>query len=458
MSTSASSAWNEPTVFESLTERLDQTLKKLTGRGKLSEADVDAGLREVRLALLEADVNYKVAKDFIANIRTRAVGTEVMDSLNPGQQLIKIVDEEMVRLLGDRVPMSYAPSPPTVIVLAGLQGSGKTTTAGKLALFVRREGHRPVLVSTDVRRPAAMEQLEILAKSINAPAYAPRRTDPVVIARESLAEARRVNADVIIIDTAGRLQVDQDLLDELKRISAAVPTQHRLLVLDAMTGQQAVSVTSAFQQAISLTGAILTKMDGDARGGAALSLRAVTRCPIQFVGVGEKLTDLEIFYPDRMASRILGMGDVLTLIEKAQDTVDASQAKEMEKKLRAGRLTLTDFMEQLRQVKKMGPLEGILGMLPGAGKIKNLAGAMPSDDQLKEMEAIILSMTPAERERPDVIDGARRRRIARGAGTDIAAVNRLLKGFQQMQQMMKQMGKGKRIKGLPMDPAQLLKG
>jgi signal recognition particle subunit SRP54 len=445
-------------VFESLTERLDQALKKLTGRGKLTEADVDAGLREVRLALLEADVNYRVVKDFIANIRTRAVGSEVMDSLNPGQQLVKIVDQEMVRLLGERVPMTYAPSPPTVIVLAGLQGSGKTTTAGKLALFTRREGHRPLLVSTDVRRPAAMEQLEVLAKSINAPAYAPRGTDPVTIARDSLAEARRVNADVIIIDTAGRLQVDQDLLDELKRISDAVPAQHRLLVLDAMTGQQAVNVTSAFQQTISLTGAILTKLDGDARGGAALSLRAVTQCPIQFVGVGEKLTDLEIFYPDRMASRILGMGDVLTLIEKAQDQVDASQAKEMEKKLRAGRLTLTDFMDQLRQVKKMGPLEGIIGMLPGAGKIKNLAGAMPSDDQLKEMEAIILSMTPAERERPEVIDGSRRRRIARGAGTDIASVNRLLKGFQQMQQMMKQMGRGQRIKGLPIDPAQLLKG
>ena len=445
-------------MFDSLTERLDQALKKLTGRGKLSEADVDAGLREVRLALLEADVNYKVVKDFIANIRTRAVGAEVMESLNPGQQLVKIVDEEMVRLLGDREPMTYAPSPPTVIVLAGLQGSGKTTTAGKLALFVRREGHRPLLVSTDVRRPAAMEQLEVLAKSINAPAYAPRATDPVAIARESPAEARRVNADVIIIDTAGRLQVEPELLAELKAITDAVPSQHRLLVLDAMTGQQAVNVTTAFQQTISLSGAILTKLDGDARGGAALSLRAVTHCPIQFVGVGEKLTDLEIFYPDRMASRILGMGDVLTLIEKAQEHVDASQAQEMEKKLRTGRITLTDFMEQLKQVKKMGPLEGIIGMLPGAGKIKNLAGAMPSDDQLKEMEAIILSMTPAERERPEAIDGSRRRRIARGAGTDIAAVNRLLKGFQQMQQMMKQMGKGKRIKGLPMDPAQLLKG
>jgi len=445
-------------VFDSLTERLDQALKKLTGRGKLSEADVDAGLREVRLALLEADVNYKVVKDFIANIRTRAVGAEVMESLNPGQQLVKIVDEEMVRLLGDREPMTYAPSPPTVIVLAGLQGSGKTTTAGKLALFVRREGHRPLLVSTDVRRPAAMEQLEVLAKSINAPAYAPRATDPVAIARESPAEARRVNADVIIIDTAGRLQVEPELLAELKAITDAVPSQHRLLVLDAMTGQQAVNVTTAFQQTIPLSGAILTKLDGDARGGAALSLRAVTHCPIQFVGVGEKLTDLEIFYPDRMASRILGMGDVLTLIEKAQEHVDASQAQEMEKKLRTGRITLTDFMEQLKQVKKMGPLEGIIGMLPGAGKIKNLAGAMPSDDQLKEMEAIILSMTPAERERPEAIDGSRRRRIARGAGTDIAAVNRLLKGFQQMQQMMKQMGKGKRITGLPIDPAQLMKG
>jgi signal recognition particle subunit SRP54 len=445
-------------VFDSLTERLDQALKKLTGRGKLSEADVDAGLREVRLALLEADVNYKVVKDFIANIRTRALGAEVMDSLNPGQQLVKIVNQEMVRLLGEREPMTYAPHPPTVIVLAGLQGSGKTTTAGKLALFVRREGHRPLLVSTDVRRPAAMEQLEVLAKSIKAPSYAPRGTDPVRIARDSLSEARRVNADVVIVDTAGRLQVDQDLLAELKQISDAVPARHRLLVLDAMTGQQAVNVTSVFQQSVALTGAILTKLDGDARGGAALSLRAVTQCPIQFVGVGEKLTDLEIFYPDRMASRILGMGDVLTLIEKAQEHVDESQAKAMEKKLRAGRMTLTDFMEQLKQVKKMGPLEGIIGMLPGAGKIKNLAGALPSDDQLKEMEAIILSMTPAERERPEAIDGSRRRRIARGAGTDIASVNRLLKGFQQMQQMMKQMGKGKRIQGLPIDPAQLLKG
>src|SRR5205814_612680 len=278
---------------ESLTERLDQALKTLTGRGKLSEAVVDAGLREVRLALLEADVNYKVVKDFVASIRARAVGAEVMDSLNPGQQLVKIVDQEMVRLLGDQVSMGYAPSPPTVIVHAGLQGSGKTTTAGKLALFTRREGHRPLLVSTDVRRPAAMEQLEILAKSINAPSYTPRGTDPVAIARESLAEARRVNADVVIVDTAGRLQVDEDLLA-------------------------------------------------------------------------------------------------------------ASQAREMEKKLRAGRLTLTDFMEQLKQVKKMGPLEGIIGMLPGAGKIKNLAGALPTDDQLKEMEAIILSMTPLERERPEV--------------------------------------------------------
>jgi signal recognition particle subunit SRP54 len=445
-------------VFESLTDRLDQALKKLTGRGKLSEADVDSGLREVRLALLEADVNYKVVKDFVSSIRARAIGAEVMESLNPGQQLVKIVSEELVRLLGDRHSLAYAASPPTVILLAGLQGSGKTTTAGKLALHVRREGHRPLLVSTDVRRPAAMEQLEILAKSINAPAYAPRNLDPVSIARDSLQEARRVNADVVIIDTAGRLQVDQDLLDELRRISDAVPTQHRLLVLDAMTGQQAVSVTSAFQQTVALTGAILTKLDGDARGGAALSLRAVTNTPIQFVGVGEKLSDLEVFYPDRMASRILGMGDVLTLIEKAQEHVDETQAREMEKKLRAGRLTLTDFMEQLKQVKKMGPLEGIIGMLPGAGKIKNLAGALPSDDQLKEMEAIILSMTPTERERPETIDGSRRRRIARGSGADIAAVNRLLKGFQQMQQMMKQMGKGKQIRGLPIDPAQLLKG
>jgi signal recognition particle subunit SRP54 len=445
-------------MFESLTERLDQALKKLTGRGKLSEADVDTGLREVRLALLEADVNYKVVKDFVAGIRTRAVGAEVMDSLNPGQQLVKIVDEELTHLLGERVPFSYAASPPTVILLAGLQGSGKTTTAGKLALFVRREGHRPLLVSTDVRRPAAMEQLEVLAKSINAPSFAPRGKEPVAIARESLSEARRVNADVLLLDTAGRLQVDNDLLEELKAIAAAVPSHHRLLVLDAMTGQQAVSVTSAFQQTVSLTGAILTKLDGDARGGAALSLRAVTQCPIQFVGVGEKLTELEIFHPDRMASRILGMGDVLTLIEKAQEQVDETQARAIEKKLRTGQVTLTDFMEQLKQVKKMGPLEGIIGMLPGAGRIKNLAGAMPNDDQLREMEAIILSMTPQERERPETINGSRRRRIAAGSGTDLAAVNRLLKGFQQMQQLMRQMGKGRGIKGLPIDPAQLLRG
>ena len=445
-------------MFDSLTERLDAALKKLTGRGKLTEADVDAGLREVRLALLEADVNYKVARDFVARIRARAVGIEVMESLTPGQQLVKIVHEELITLLGVREPMVYAPTPPTVIVLAGLQGAGKTTAAGKLALFTRREGHRPLLVSTDVRRPAAMEQLEILAKSINAPSFAPRETDPVAIARASREEAHRVNADVIIIDTAGRLQVDEDLLGELKRIVDALPTQQRLLVLDAMTGQQAVNVTTAFQQTVPLTGAILTKLDGDARGGAALSLRAVTNCPILFVGTGEKLTDLEVFHPDRMASRILGMGDVLTLIERAQEHVDESQAKDMERKLRAGQLTLTDFMEQLKQVKKMGPLEGIIGMLPGAGKLKNLAGALPSDDQLREMEAIILSMTKAERDRPDTINGSRRRRIAAGSGTDIAAVNRLLKGFQQMQQMMKQMGKGKRIRGLPIDPAQLLNG
>ncbi|MDQ6710563.1 MAG: signal recognition particle protein, partial [Candidatus Dormibacteraeota bacterium] len=407
---------------------------------------------------LEADVNYKVARDFVARIRARAVGAEVMESLTPGQQLVKIVHEELIALLGDREPMTYASTPPTVIVLAGLQGAGKTTAAGKLALFTRREGHRPLLVSTDIRRPAAMEQLEILAKSINAPAFAPRGLDAVAIARAAREEARRVNADVIIIDTAGRLQVDRDLLDELKQIVEALPSQQRLLVLDAMTGQEAVNVTTAFQQTVPLTGAILTKLDGDARGGAALSLRAVTNCPIQFVGTGEKLTDLEIFYPDRMASRILGMGDVLTLIERAQEHVDESQAKDMEKKLRAGQLNLTDFMEQLKQVKKMGPLEGIIGMLPGAGKLKNLAGALPSDDQLREMEAIILSMTRAERDHPDTINGSRRRRIAAGSGTDIAAVNRLLKGFQQMQQMMKQMGKGKRIRGLPIDPAQLLRG
>ncbi len=445
-------------MFDTLTARLDQALKKLTGRGKLSEADVDAGLREVRLALLEADVNYKVARDFIGRIRERAVGAEVMESLTPGQQLVKIVQEELIELLGkERVPLTYAPAPPTVIVLAGLQGSGKTTTACKLAVHVRREGHRPLLVSTDIRRPAAMEQLEVLARSINVPSFAPRQRPPVAIARDAIAEARRVNADVILLDTAGRLQVDAELLEELKATADAVPARHRLLVLDAMTGQEAVNIATAFQRSVSLTGLVLTKLDGDARGGAALSLRAVTECPIQFAGVGEKLTDLEIFHPDRMASRILGMGDVLTLIEKAQEQVDETEARQMEKRLREGRLTLTDFMDQLRQVKRMGPLEGILAMLPGAGRIKDLGGALPSDAQLRQMEAIMLSMTLEERERPEIIDGSRRRRIARGSGTDLAAVNRLLKGFQQMQQLMRQLGKGKRVPGLKIDPAQLFK-
>jgi signal recognition particle subunit SRP54 len=443
-------------LFESLSDRLDRALKKLTGKGKLSESDVDAGLREVRLALLEADVNYKVVKDFIAGIRDRAVGAEVLESLTPGQQLVKIVNEELVGLLGERVPFTYASAPPTVIVLAGLQGSGKTTTAAKLAMFVRHEGHRPLLVSTDTRRPAAMDQLEVLATSLNMPAYAPRGVSAVRIAHDSIGQARKLNADVVIVDTAGRLQVDEELLKELAAIVEAVPAQHRLLVLDAMTGQQAVSVALAFQQAIKLSGAIFSKLDGDARGGAALSLRAVSGVPIQFVGVGEKPKDLEVFHPDRIASRILGMGDVLTLIEKAQEQVDEGEARAMEKKLRSGRLTLTDFLEQLKQVKKMGPLEGILGMLPGAGRIKDLAGALPTDAQLQQMEAIILSMTPQERERPELIDGSRRRRIAAGAGTDLASVNRVLKGFAQMQQMMRQMGKGK-FRGMPVDPAQLLR-
>src|SRR5438105_155303 len=366
-------------MFDSLSDRLDAVFRRLTGRGKLSEADVETGLREVRLALLEADVNYRVARDFIARIRVRAVGAEVMESLTPGQQLVKIVHDELVVLLGtERAPLTYAPAPPTVVVLAGLQGSGKTTTAARLALHRRRDRHRPLLVSPDVRRPAAMEQIEVLARSLSLPSFAPRETLPVEIARRSPEEARRVNADVILLDTAGRLQVETELLQELRSIVDAVPARHLILVLDAMTGQQAVAVTTAFQETVPLTGAVLSKTDG---------------------------------------------------------------------------------MDQLRQIKKMGPLEGLIGMLPGAGRIKDLAGAMPSDGQLRQMEAIILSMTPLERERPELIDGSRRRRIARGAGTDLASVNRLLKGFNQMQQMMKQMGKGrgKGTRGLPIDPAQLLR-
>ena len=445
-------------MFDTLSGRFDGIFRRLRSRGRLSETDVDEVAREIRLALLEADVNVRVVKAFVTRVKERATGAEVAQSLSPAQQVIKIVHEELTTTLGGEGGQLATPSsPPAVIVLAGLQGSGKTTVAAKLARHLDGQGRRPLLVAADLQRPAAIEQLRVLGERIGVPVSS-SGTDPVEVAEAGRREAERLGRAVVIVDTAGRLQIDDELMGELARVTAAVRPDDTLLTLDAMTGQEAVAVASEFATRVPLTGVVLTKLDGDARGGAALSLRAVTACPIQFIGVGEKLTDLEVFYPDRMASRILGMGDVLTLIERAQEHVDEGQARNMERKLRAGQLNLTDFMEQLKQVKKMGPLEGLIGLLPGAGKIKNLAGALPTDDQLKEMEAIILSMTPAERDRPETINGSRRRRIARGSGTDIADVNRLLKGFQQMQQMMKQMGKGKRIRGLPIDPAQLLKG
>jgi signal recognition particle subunit SRP54 len=445
-------------MFETLTDRLNTAFKKLTNRGRLTEADVDAGLREVRLALLEADVNYRVARDLVTRIRARAVGEEVLDSLTPGQQLVKVVHEEMVALLGGAgsgAGLTYQATPPTTFLLAGLQGSGKTTTAVKLALLARRDGHRPLLVGTDVHRPAAMEQLRVLAEKQQLDVYVPSNSSPEAISRQAGEAARRTNCDVVIVDTAGRLHIDEEMLSELQRVREIAQPHRTFLVLDAMTGQEAVSVAERFHQTAPLDGVILSKLDGDARGGAALSLRAVIDRPIQFVGVGEKPTDLEVFHPERMASRILGMGDVLTLIEKAQEQVDTQEAERLGRRLQEARLNLDDFVEQLRQLKKMGPLEGLLGMLPGGARLKGLAAA-PSEHDLRQMEAIVLSMTREERRRPEILNGARRRRIALGSGTDITQVNRLLKGFQQMQALVKQMGRDPRRarRGFPLDPSQ----
>jgi len=447
-------------MFESLTERLNAAFKKLTGRGRLTETDVDTGLREVRLALLEADVNYRVARDFIARVRARAVGADVLESLTPGQQIVKIVREELVALLGGAgagASLTYQPSPPTVFLLAGLQGSGKTTTAVKLAVLARREGHRPLLAGTDVHRPAAMEQLRVMAERQGVPAYVSTQASAQAVAALSLEEAARINADVVVIDTAGRLHIDEAMLHELQQVRHAARPHRTFLVLDAMTGQEAVAVAERFHQAAPIDAVILSKLDGDARGGAAVSLRAVIERPIQFAGIGEKPADLEVFHPERMASRILGMGDVLTLIEKAQQQVDVQQAERLGRRLEEGKLTLDDFLEHLRQVKRMGPLEGLLGMLPGGARLKGL-GVAPSEHELRRMEAIILAMTPQERRRPELLNGPRRRRVAAGSGTDITQVNRLLKGFQQTQVLLKQMGptSGGGKRKLPIDLSQRL--
>ena len=432
-------------MFEGLSERLSAALKKITGRGVLRPEDVDAALREVRLALLEADVNFKVVKGFADRVRARLVGTEISPGLTAPQSVVKAVDEELVELLGGNTEgLRYASKPPTVIMLVGLQGSGKTTTAVKLALIAKRDGHRPLVSTLDTRRPAAAEQLRTLAE---------REGVAFGQGEQALAEADRLSCDVVILDTAGRLHVDAELMDELRQLKARIRVTETLLVADSMTGQEAVKVGEAFGHAVGLDGVILTKLDGDSRGGAALSLRVATGQRIRFAGTGEKPRDLEVFLADRMASRILGMGDVLTLIEKVEKNLDQDQAKEIERHLRAGQLSFDDFLAQIRQVRGLGSLEGMLEMVPGGGALKGQLAGADTGKEMRRMEAIILSMTPQERARPDIIDGRRKRRLARGSGVQPADVNRLLKAREAMQKLAKQFApagrKGKAVAGLP---------
>ncbi len=433
-------------MFETLSDRLQGVFQKLRGRGKLSESDVDAALREVRFALLEADVNFKVVRGFLKTLRERAVGAEVLESLTPGQQVVKIVHEELISLLGEPVPLALTGSPPHVIVLVGLQGSGKTTAAGKLALALRKQGQRCLLAAADIYRPAAIDQLQTIGKQIDVPVHAMGTTQsPRTIAKSAVERARNERLGVVIVDTAGRLQIDAEMMAEVREIAEAISPQEVLLVADAMTGQEAVNVAQAFHEQVPVTGLILTKTDGDARGGAALSVRSVTGIPIRFLGSGEKIEPLDPFYPDRLASRILGMGDVLSLIERAEETIDAEQAAAIEKKLRTASFTLEDFVEQLQQIKKMGSLGQIMEMVPGMSQfMRNPAMAAAMDErQFARVEAIIYSMTPDERRNPTIIDGSRRRRIAAGSGTSPAEVNQLLGNFRKMQTMMKSLASGK---------------
>lgn len=427
-------------VFESLSEKLQNTLNKLTGKGKLTEKDIDAAMREVKLALLEADVNFKVVKDFIKNTKERALGSQVLESLTPGQQVIKIVNDELKNLMGkEQVKIDYSKKP-TVILMCGLQGAGKTTTAGKLANKMKQEGKRPLLVACDVYRPAAIKQLQVVGKSVDVPVFTMGdKIDPVDISKASLEHAKKNGNDVLIIDTAGRLQIDEKLMQELKNIYDALEPSEVLLVLDSMTGQEAVNVADTFDDTLKLTGVILTKLDGDARGGAALSIRAVTDVPIKFIASGEKMDNIEVFHPDRMASRILGMGDMLSLIEKAEAIVDEKKAKELEEKIINQTFTFDDFLDQMIQIKKMGPLEDILGMLPGVNS-KALKGVKLPEGELAKVEAIIKSMTKKERIKPDIIDSSRRKRIALGSGTSPAEVNKLIKQFKDLRKLMKQFG------------------
>ncbi|HIV75855.1 MAG TPA: signal recognition particle protein [Candidatus Pseudogracilibacillus intestinigallinarum] len=440
-------------AFEGLSNRLQETIKKITGKGKVSEQDVNTMAREVRLALLEADVNFKVVRNFIKDIKERAVGQEVMESLTPGQQVIKIVQEELTELMGgEQKKIAVADRPPTVIMMAGLQGAGKTTTTGKLANLLRKQYNRkPLLVACDVYRPAAIQQLQTLGKQLDMPVFEMgTEVSPVEITKKALEYAKEEHLDYVLIDTAGRLHVDENLMQELQDVKEVAQPDEIFLVVDAMTGQDAVNVAENFNDQLDISGVVLTKLDGDTRGGAALSIKAVTDKPIKFVGMGEKLDQLEEFHPERMASRILGMGDVLSLIEKAQTTIDEKQAKELEEKMRTMSFTFDDFLEQMGQVKQMGPLEDILAMLPGAGKMKGMKNIQVDEKQLTHIEAIIQSMTKEERNDPSVINASRRKRIATGSGTNVAQVNRLLKQFNEMKKVMKQMTnmqKGKKGRG-----------
>lgn len=441
-------------AFEGLADRLQNTMKKIRGKGKVTEADVKKMMREVRLALLYADVNLKVVKDFVKRVSERAVGQEVMKSLTPGQQVIKVVKEELTELMGgEQSKIAVSPKPPTVVMMVGLQGAGKTTTTGKLANHLRKKHNRkPMLVAADIYRPAAIKQLQTLGKQLNLPVFSlGDQVSPVEIAEKAIEQAKQEHHDYVLIDTAGRLHIDEELMSELKNIKETVKPDEIFLVVDAMTGQDAVNVASSFNEQLGITGVILTKLDGDTRGGAALSIRAVTGRPIKFIGTGEKMDALEPFHPERMASRILGMGDVLSLIEKAQEAVDEEKARELEKKMRTASITLDDFLEQLAQIRNMGPLDELLKMIPGANRVKGLNNLKIDEKQIKHVEAIIQSMTKEERMNPEIINASRKRRIAKGSGRPVQEVNRLLKQFEEMKKMMKQMNqmtkKGRRKGG-----------
>lgn len=434
--------------FDNLSSKLQDVFKQLRSKGKLTEKDVKEALREVKLALLEADVNFRVVKQFVSKVQERAIGQEVLQSLTPGQHVIKVVNEELVELMGStQSKITFSSKGVTVIMMVGLQGAGKTTTTAKLAGLIKSQGKRPLLVACDIYRPAAIKQLQVVGKQVNVPVFSIGDGHKVVdIAKAGLSHAKENNNDVVIIDTAGRLHIDEELMQELSDIKGVVRPQEILLVVDAMTGQDAVNVAKSFDEALGIDGVVITKMDGDTRGGAALSVRAVTNKPIKYVGMGEKLSDLQPFHPDRMASRILGMGDVLTLIEKAQEGIDEQKAKELEAKFRKAEFNFEDFLDQMQQVKKMGPISQLMGMIPGLNTAK-LGDIQIDDKQMAHIEAIILSMTPAERQNPSLLNVSRKKRIARGCGRDMQEVNRLIKQFEQMQKMMKQfsgMAKGKK--------------